>query len=228
MSPVRARSGSSPRGARGVRHRDDAQPHKDQLCDRNAEAWEWRPERREIDEVFSKVQVGERTDDKRSRLDHHEAERPPPPGTARTEGYVREIGDVCHDAYALHRLESTISPAPSGSLRDGRAQASAKVRASIVPGMTPHGVITSPDGTRLFVTNGRASRVSVVDTRSRRVIASIQVGLRPWGITRTRDGRTIITANGLSNSISLIDSRTNRVVATVPVGNRPWRVALVQ
>ncbi|MGI9089695.1 MAG: beta-propeller fold lactonase family protein, partial [Gemmatimonadaceae bacterium] len=92
----------------------------------------------------------------------------------------------------------------------------------------PVGVVASRNGARVYVTNGRASTVSVVDATTHRVLGSIPVGRRPWGVALTRDDKTLFTANGLSNSVSVIDTPTNRVVATIPVGTRPWGVALVE
>ena len=38
------------------------------------------------------------------------------------------------------------------------------------------------DGKKLYVANGVANTVSVVDTEARAVTATIRVGQRPWGV----------------------------------------------
>jgi YVTN family beta-propeller protein len=40
----------------------------------------------------------------------------------------------------------------------------------------------TPDGSRLYVANGRSNSVSVIDTASARKIADITVGELPWGV----------------------------------------------
>jgi len=92
----------------------------------------------------------------------------------------------------------------------------------------PVGVVVSPDNKTVYVANGRANRVSVVDAALGKVVASIPVGHRPWGIALSRDGKTLYTANGLSDDVSVIDVASRRVVATIAVGKRPLGVALVE
>jgi YVTN family beta-propeller protein len=40
----------------------------------------------------------------------------------------------------------------------------------------------TPDGTKLYVANGRSNSVSVIDTASARKLAEIAVGELPWGV----------------------------------------------
>ena len=84
----------------------------------------------------------------------------------------------------------------------------------------------APDGSRVYVANGHAGSVSVIDVRTRSEIAVIDVGRRPWGVDVSRDGSLIVTANGGSDDATVIDARTFDVIATIPVGSRPWGVAL--
>jgi YVTN family beta-propeller protein len=63
-------------------------------------------------------------------------------------------------------------------------------------GAKPMGVALSPDGKRLYVANGRAGTVSLVDLGTDSVVASTKVGTRPWGIALTPDGRKLYAANG--------------------------------
>jgi PQQ-dependent catabolism-associated beta-propeller protein len=86
----------------------------------------------------------------------------------------------------------------------------------------PVGVVAS--GRFVYVANGAANVVSVVDARTLRVVARIPVGRRPWGIAISSDGRWLVTANGVSNDVSLVDTATRKEVARVKVGERPWGV----
>jgi YVTN family beta-propeller protein len=92
----------------------------------------------------------------------------------------------------------------------------------------PVGVTVSPDGRRVYVANGAAHHVSVLDAASLGLVARIPVGRRPWGLTLSQDGRRLYTANGLTNDVSVIDTRTNRVVGRAAVGTRPWGLAVIR
>jgi YVTN family beta-propeller protein len=95
------------------------------------------------------------------------------------------------------------------------------------PGLVPaggqQGVAVSPDGNRIYLTNGDA--VTVIDTTGS-VTATIPVGTTPIGVAVTPDSRRVYVANQGSNNISVIDAATDAVVATIPVGNSPLGVAV--
>ena len=93
-------------------------------------------------------------------------------------------------------------------------------------GTKPMGVAISPDGERLFVANGRAGTVSVIDTKSRDIVGSVDVGERPWGLALSRDGSRLYTANGTSDDISVVNVATLEVVKRITVGDNPWGVAV--
>jgi len=88
------------------------------------------------------------------------------------------------------------------------------------------GSAASPDGKRIYVSNGRGGTVSVIDVTTDSVIATVPVGKRPWGIALTPDGRKLYTANGPSNDVSVVDVDRLTVETKVPVGKIPWGVAL--
>ena len=53
---------------------------------------------------------------------------------------------------------------------------------SLPKGSRSMGVVVSPDDRRLYVSNGRARTISVVDLETLEVQASVEVGERPWGL----------------------------------------------
>lgn len=61
--------------------------------------------------------------------------------------------------------------------------ATKKVSGTIETGKGSHGVVTSPDGKRLYVTNMYENTVSVIDTAQMKVIDTIEVGETPNGIS---------------------------------------------
>jgi YVTN family beta-propeller protein len=78
----------------------------------------------------------------------------------------------------------------------------------------------------VYITDGRGSTVTVIDTKADSITASIPDPQRPWGIAISPDGKRIYTANGPSNDVSVIDAATNRVIKRIPAGDSPWGVAI--
>jgi YVTN family beta-propeller protein len=98
---------------------------------------------------------------------------------------------------------------------------------ALPPGSRPMGAAISADGSRLFVSNGHARTVSVIDVASRTVTATAQgVGARCWGIALTPDGRKLYVANGPSDDVAVLDVATLAVVKRIPAGKLPWGVAM--
>jgi len=73
------------------------------------------------------------------------------------------------------------------------------------------GVVLSPDGKTLYVTNGRAKSIAVIDVASQKVTRTFDdIGNRPWGIGISADGKQLYTANGSSNDVSVVDTETGK------------------
>jgi YVTN family beta-propeller protein len=90
----------------------------------------------------------------------------------------------------------------------------------------PMGSVASPDGKRVFISNGRGGTVGVIDVATDSITAVVPVGQRPWGIALTPDGSKLYTANGPSNDVSVVDAAQLTVLRKVPVGKIPWGVAI--
>ena len=84
----------------------------------------------------------------------------------------------------------------------------------------------SPDEKRLYVSNGRAGTISVIDTHSYEVLDNIKVGTRPWGIAISPDGKFLFSANGPSNDVSVVDLKTNKEMSRIEAGASPWGIAI--
>src|SRR5687768_9821083 len=78
-----------------------------------------------------------------------------------------------------HRVTSTIAlPRPAG--------------APVPP--RPMGAVMSPDGQTLYISNGRAKSISVIDVASLKVTRTFDdIGARPWGIGVSPDGKLLYT-----------------------------------
>ncbi len=98
---------------------------------------------------------------------------------------------------------------------------------ALPPGSRPMSVKLSRNGKRIYVSNGRAGTVSVLDGRTYELLSTIPVGTRPWGMALSPDGRFLYTANGPSNDVSVVDLDTNKEIARVAAGASPWSVAVV-
>jgi YVTN family beta-propeller protein len=85
----------------------------------------------------------------------------------------------------------------------------------------------APNGRKVYVSNGRAGTVSVLDSHTYELLDSIKVGTRPWGIVISPDGKYLYSANGPSNDVSVVDLATDKEVARVKAGASPWGIAIV-
>jgi YVTN family beta-propeller protein len=87
-------------------------------------------------------------------------------------------------------------------------------------------MVTSPDGTRLFVARSLYNAVLVVDTVNNTVIKTIPVGAYPYSMAASSNGSRVYVTNNESNNISVIDTVSLAVIATIPVGVSPRDVAV--
>jgi YVTN family beta-propeller protein len=94
-------------------------------------------------------------------------------------------------------------------------------------GSRPMRVRVSQDGSKFYLSNGRAGTISVMDTHSYELVDTINVGARPWGIAISPDGKYLFAANGPSNDVSVVDLATDKEVMKVKAGASPWGIAIV-
>ena len=94
-------------------------------------------------------------------------------------------------------------------------------------GSRPMRARVSADGAKLYLSNGRAGTISVIDTHTYEVLDTIKVGARPWGIALSPDGKLLFAANGPSNDVSVVDLLTNKEIARVKAGSSPWGLVVV-
>jgi YVTN family beta-propeller protein len=94
-------------------------------------------------------------------------------------------------------------------------------------GSRPMKVKVAVDGSKVYVSDGRAGTVSVLDSRTYAVLGTVKVGTRPWGIVLSPDSKYLFSANGPSNDVSVVDLATNSEIARVKVGEGPWGLTVV-
>jgi YVTN family beta-propeller protein len=98
---------------------------------------------------------------------------------------------------------------------------------ALPPGSRPMSVKVASNGRKVYVSNGRAGTVSVLDGETYELLNTIKVGVRPWGIALSPDGKFLYAANGPSNDVSVVDLNANKEIARVKAGSSPWAVAVV-
>jgi len=114
------------------------------------------------------------------------------------------------------------------SQRDGEVVvmdiASAKVKGRIPVGAQPNKMLLSADRQLLFVANGGADTVSVIDTRADRLIETFQVtaprailsnprgftGANPNSLALSPDGHTLYVTNGGINAVAVVELGRSR------------------
>ena len=120
-------------------------------------------------------------------------------------------------------------PSESAGLLNVIDSASSTLTKSITlpPGSRPMRVRVSPDNAKVYVSDGRAGSVTVVDARTYNIDATIKVGKRPWGIVLSPDGKFLFSANGPSNDVSVVDLAQGKEIARIKAGESPWGVTIV-
>ncbi|AKB80210.1 collagen triple helix repeat domain protein [Methanosarcina horonobensis HB-1 = JCM 15518] len=93
-------------------------------------------------------------------------------------------------------------------------------------GKDPFGVVITPDGSRVYVTNRGDNTVSVIDTATDNVTVNINVGEAPYGVAVNKNGTKVYVTNMNSDNVSVIDTLTNKVIADVSVGRYPHGIAV--
>jgi YVTN family beta-propeller protein len=98
---------------------------------------------------------------------------------------------------------------------------------TLPPGSRPVRVRTAPNGQKVYVSNGRAGTVSVLDSHSYALLDTIKVGTRPWGLVISPDGKYMYAANGPSNDVSVVDLQTDKEITRIQAGQSPWGIVVV-
>jgi len=82
----------------------------------------------------------------------------------------------------------------------------------------PHGLVISPDGTRIYVTNESLRSLDVVDWQSQRVIHRIPLSGRPNNVDVLPDGKRVyVGIREAPGAVDVIDVDAMKNVKTVPV-----------
>lgn len=117
------------------------------------------------------------------------------------------------DGSKVYVLNSSATP-PSVDVIDNTANPPVLLVGASYPipvGNGPFFIVTNPSGTRVFVSNGTANTVSVIDTATDTVISTITLttfGVGPRYLTVTPDGQRLYVGSRNTNVVSVIDIPT--------------------
>ncbi|HEY0544483.1 MAG TPA: hypothetical protein VGC91_03725 [Pyrinomonadaceae bacterium] len=84
-----------------------------------------------------------------------------------------------------------------------------------------HGIAIVEDAGKGYVSNGRASTVTVFDLKSLKTLKQIPVGKNPDAIIYDAASKRVFTMNGASEDTTAIDVKTDTVAGTLALGGRP-------
>jgi YVTN family beta-propeller protein len=92
----------------------------------------------------------------------------------------------------------------------------------VIPvGERPQGMAFSPDGRRLYVTNGNSNSISIVDTQAKTRIGDIPTGKGPVRIMVTPDGKTAVYALQTGEAVGFANLEARREEAQVKLTGQP-------
>jgi YVTN family beta-propeller protein len=96
-----------------------------------------------------------------------------------------------------------------------------KIKRIIHAGDDPEQLDVSADGTRLYVANEDAGRLTVVDVPSGHIVATVKVGDEPEGVAVRPDGKVVYVTSEAGGEVFVIDTATNTLLTKIAVGHRP-------
>ena len=79
-----------------------------------------------------------------------------------------------------------------------------------------HGIAVGADG-KLYTSNGREDKVSVVDAKTLQTLSKIETGKNPDAITYDPKKKEVYAWNHTGKSASVIDTATGKVTTTIPL-----------
>jgi YVTN family beta-propeller protein len=149
-------------------------------------------------------------------------------GTYQSAGHFKVNGRPRSVGFLSNTNIGFIPSESSGELNVVDTKSATVLKTIALPaGSRPMRVRVSDDDKRLYLSNGRAGTISVMDTHSYELLNTIKVGARPWGIGLSPDGKYLFSANGPSNDVSVVDLATNLEIMRIKAGSSPWGIAVV-
>jgi YVTN family beta-propeller protein len=95
-------------------------------------------------------------------------------------------------------------------------------------GSVPRGLVVSPDGSRVYITNENSGTISVFNTSTLAPPTTITGLFQPVGLAITPDGSRLYVAAFGGDSVQVVSTSSGTVTNTIPLGTntRPFDVAI--
>lgn len=93
-------------------------------------------------------------------------------------------------------------------------------------GAGPTALAMNPTGTRMYVSNGGSSTVSVVDTATNLEITRVSVGSQPSGVAVSPDGMRVYALSRYTDKVTVFSATSNQVIGSAAVGDSPRGIVL--
>jgi YVTN family beta-propeller protein/VCBS repeat-containing protein len=93
-------------------------------------------------------------------------------------------------------------------------------------GSSPSAIAINSTGTRLYVSNGGSSTVSVINTATNTEITKVTVGSQPSGLAVSSDDSRVYALSLYSDKVTVIRTSDNRVIGSAAVGDSPRGIVL--
>jgi DNA-binding beta-propeller fold protein YncE len=84
-----------------------------------------------------------------------------------------------------------------------------------------HGVAIASDLGRIFTSNGRENKASIVDAKTLKTLSKVETGANPDAILYEPVQKEVYTFNGRGKSATVFNAETGKVVATIELGGKP-------
>jgi YVTN family beta-propeller protein len=85
----------------------------------------------------------------------------------------------------------------------------------------PHGLATSPDGSKVYIGSDRTGNFQVIDARSGKIEAQIPLGKDPNQMTLTRDGRFAYMPMRGEDTVAIIQLQPLQLIKKIPMDKGP-------
>ena len=155
-----------------------------------------------------------------------------PYGLIRVDPAARK---VVRDFDVKGKSPHMVMPAPRGDLAfvsntDSDSVAVINLKTgdvNVIPtGGKPQGGVFSKDGTRLFLTNGGANQIAVIDAATQKTVGTIATGEQPGRVAITPDGKTLVYNMQAGAAVGFADIATLKQTALIPVPGKPLSLTM--
>jgi YVTN family beta-propeller protein len=84
-----------------------------------------------------------------------------------------------------------------------------------------HGIALAPKLNRVFVSDGKEAKISIVDAQTLQTISKVDTGVNPDCIIFEPKQNEVYAFNGRGQSVTVIAADTGKVITTIPLAGKP-------